>query len=147
VVFRGRQTARIDDKGRLKIPAEFRALIEQQYGARLFVTSLTGQYVRLYPMPVWEGVEAKLAAMPSTHPARVKFLDLANFFGQSAEIDAQGRVLIHPALRLEAAMNGDVDVIGLLTYLDIWNHARYDTRVRDNPLTADDLSALSAAGI
>jgi MraZ protein len=147
VVFRGRQTARIDDKGRLKIPSEFRALLEQQHGSRLFVTSLTGQYVRLYPMPVWEAVEAKLAAMPSTHPARVKFLDLANYFGQSAEIDGQGRVLIHPALRQEAEMVGDVDVIGLLTYLDVWNHARYDTRVRNNPLSADDLVALAAAGI
>jgi MraZ protein len=147
VVFRGRQTARIDDKGRLKIPSEFRALLEQQYGARLFVTSLTGEYVRLYPMPVWEAVEARLAAMPSTHPARVKFLDLANYFGQSADLDGQGRVLIHPALRLEATMVGDVDVIGLLTYLDVWNHARYDTRVRNNPLSAEDLAALSAAGI
>ena len=67
-MFRGRQTARIDDKGRLKIPSEFRALMEQQHGSRLFVTSLTGEYVRLYPMPVWEAVEARLAAMPSTHP-------------------------------------------------------------------------------
>ena len=146
-MFRGSQTARIDDKGRLKVPSEFRALIEQQYGSRLFVTSLTGEYVRLYPMPVWEGVEAKLAAMPSTHPARVKFLDLANFFGQTAEIDAQGRVLIHPRLRDEATMVGEVDVVGLLTYLDVWNHARFESRVRGNALTAEDLAALAAAGI
>jgi MraZ protein len=147
VVFRGRQTARIDDKGRLKVPAEFRALIEQQYGTTLFVTSLTGEYVRLYPMPVWEGVEAKLAAMPSTHPARIKFLDIANYFGQTAELDNQGRVLIHGALREEATMVGEVDVIGLLTYLDVWNHTRYDARVRSNLLSTDDLAALAAAGI
>lgn len=146
-MFRGRQSARIDEKGRLKVPSEFRALIEQQYGTKLFVTSLTGDYVRLYPMPVWEAVETKLAAMPSTHPARVNFTQKTNYFGQTAEIDNQGRVLIHQALRGEATMVGEVDVIGLLTYLEVWNHARYDALVRNNPLSSEDLAALAAAGI
>lgn len=146
-MFRGRQSARIDDKGRLKVPAEFRALIEQQYGTKLFVTSLTGEYVRLYPMPVWEAVEAKLAAMPSTDRARGKFVQLTNFFGQTAELDGQGRVLIHQTLREEATMVGEVDVIGLLNYLEVWNHARYDSLIRSNLLTSEDLAALAAAGI
>ena len=146
-MLRGSQTARIDDKGRLKVPSDFRALIDQQYGPRLFLTSLTGEYVRIYPMSVWEAIEARLAAMPSTHPARIKFLDVANYFGQPAEMDSQGRVLIHPRLREEASMVGDVDVVGLLTYLDVWNHERYDARIRGNPLTAEDMAALSAAGI
>ena len=146
-MFRGRQSARIDDKGRLKVPAEFRALIEQQYGTKLFVTSLTGEYVRLYPMPVWEAVEAKLAAMPSTDRARGKFVQLTNFFGQTADLDGQGRVLIHQTLREEATMVGEVDVIGLLNYLEVWNHARYDSLIRSNLLTSEDLAALAAAGI
>jgi MraZ protein len=147
VAFRGRLTARIDDKGRLKIPAEFRTPLEQGSGNRLFVTSLTGESVLLYPMPVWESIEAKLAAMPSTHPARVKFLNLTNYFGQTAEIDAQGRVLIHTALREEAGMVGDVDVVGQLDLLEVWNHARHEAQVRGNPLTTEDRAALAAAGI
>ena len=50
----------------------------------LFVTSLTGESVRLYPMPVWMALEEKLAKMPSTHPARLKFLDRVNYYGQAA---------------------------------------------------------------
>ena len=57
-MLRGNHPARIDDKGRIKVPNGFRTLIEQQYGAELFVTSVTGEYVRLYPMAVgwrWSG--------------------------------------------------------------------------------------------
>jgi MraZ protein len=147
-MLRGNHTAKIDDKGRLKVPSAFRASIEEKYGTRVFVTSLDGESVRVYPMAVWEEIEARLAAMPTTHPARRKFLDRASYFGQAAELDGQGRVLIHPRLRESAAINGEVAVLGLLTYLDVWNHERFvSSRIAQNPLTDDDLSALSASGI
>ena len=111
-MLRGNYAAKIDDKGRLKIPNAFRALVEKQHGTELFVTSLTGEYVRLYPMPVWLALEEKLARMPSTHPARLKYLDRVNYYGQTAEIDVQGRVVIHARLRESAGMAGDVDVFG-----------------------------------
>ena len=111
-MLRGNYAAKIDDKGRLKIPNAFRALIEKAHGTELFVTSLTGESVRVYPMPVWLALEEKLARAPSTHPARIKFLDRVNYFGQTAEIDAQGRVVIHQRLRESAGMAGEVDVFG-----------------------------------
>ncbi|MEE3202047.1 MAG: division/cell wall cluster transcriptional repressor MraZ, partial [Acidobacteriota bacterium] len=67
-MLRGNFCARIDDKGRLKIPTAFRALIGGKYGEALYVTSVTGESVRIYPMPVWLGIEEKLAKVPSTHP-------------------------------------------------------------------------------
>jgi len=60
-VLRGNYAAKIDDKGRLKIPNAFRALVEKTHGSELFVTSLTGESVRVYPMPVWLALEEKLA--------------------------------------------------------------------------------------
>ena len=69
-MLRGTYTAKIDDKGRLKIPNAFRALVEEKHGSDLFVTSLTGESVRIYPMPVWIAIEEKMAKVPSTHPAR-----------------------------------------------------------------------------
>ena len=77
------------------------------------MTSLTGESVRIYPMPVWLALEERLARAPSTHPARIKFLDRVNYFGQTAEIDAQGRVVIHQRLRESAGMAGEVDVLRL----------------------------------
>ena len=111
-VLRGNYAAKIDDKGRLKIPNAFRAVIEKQHGTELFVTSLTGESVTVYPMPVWLALEEKLARVPSTHPARLKYFDRVNYYGQVAEIDTQGRVVIHPRLREAAGMSGEVDVFG-----------------------------------
>jgi MraZ protein len=146
-VLRGNSPAKIDDKGRLKIPNGFRAAIQQDHGSELFVTSLTGQSVRIYPMPVWAEVERRIAQMPSTHPARQRFLDRVNFYGQVAEIDQQGRVLIQPRLRDSALMTGEVDVLGQQDYLEVWNHDRFVARLIAEPFTDDDAKALSDFGI
>ena len=146
-MLRGNHTAKIDDKGRLKIPNAFRTLIEGQHGSEVFVTSLTGEYVRVYPMPVWIALEEKLARVPSTHPARLKFFDRINYFGQTAEIDGQGRVVIHARLRESAGMAGEVDVFGQYDYLDVWNHERFVARMQREPFTDEDARALSEFGI
>jgi len=146
-VLRGNYSAKIDDKGRLKIPNAFRAVVEEQHGAALFVTSITGDSVRIYPMPVWMGVEERLGRMPSTHPARLKFLDRVNYFGQLGEFDSQGRVSLPTRLRVSAGMNGEVDVLGQVDYLEVWNHERLLARLDREPFTDDDARALAEHGI
>jgi MraZ protein len=146
-VLRGNYAAKIDDKGRLKIPNAFRALVEKTHGTELFVTSLTGESVRVYPMPIWLVLEEKLSRAPSTHPARIKYLDRVNYYGQAAEIDAQGRVVIHQRLRESAGMAGEVDVFGLVDHLDVWNHERFVSKMQREPYTDDDARALSEFGI
>jgi len=146
-VFRGNAPARIDEKGRLKVPTAFRSLLESKYGRELFLTSLTGEYVRVYPMPVWLENEQKLSEVPSTHPAKLRYLDRVNYYGQLSELDSQGRVLIPVRLREAATMSGDVDVLGLYNYLDVWNHDRLLTKMQREPYTDDDARALSEFGI
>jgi MraZ protein len=146
-VLRGNAPARIDEKGRLKVPTAFKTLIETQYGRDLYVTSLTGEYVRIYPLPVWLDIEEKLARVPSTNPSKLRFLDRVNYFGSAAELDVQGRVLIPVRLRESATMTGDVDVLGLATYLDVWNHDRLLNKFQREPFTDDDANALSGFGI
>jgi MraZ protein len=146
-VFRGNAPARIDDKGRLKVPNAFRSLLETKYGRELFLTSLSGEYVRIYPMPVWLEIEQKLGAMPSTHPARLRFLDRVSYFGSNGELDAQGRVIIPVRLRESATMTGEVDVLGQVNYLDVWNHDRFTSKLQREPYTDDDARALSEFGI
>jgi MraZ protein len=146
-VFRGNAPARIDDKGRLKIPNGFRSLLESKYGRELFLTSLSGDFVRIYPMPVWLDLETKLAAMPSTHPARARFLDRVNYFGDHGELDTQGRVVIPFRLRESASMTGDVDVLGQVNVLDVWNHDRILGKLQREPFSDDDARALSEFGI
>ena len=146
-VFRGNAPASMDDKGRLKVPTMFRQPLETKYGRDLFVTSLSGEFVRIYPMPVWLEIEQKLGEMPSTHPARVRFLDRVNYYGQVVELDAQGRVLIPVRLRTSATMTGEVDVLGQFNCLDVWNHERFESKLQREPYTDDDARALSEFGI
>ncbi|MCA1633583.1 MAG: hypothetical protein LC802_07670 [Acidobacteria bacterium] len=93
-MLRGNYTARMDSKGRLKVPTAFRRFLEEKYGPTVYVTSLTGECVRIFPLPEWESIEQRLALLPSMDPARRKFLDRTNYYGQQAELDGQGRVLI-----------------------------------------------------
>ena len=146
-MLRGSTSARIDEKGRLKVPNAFRRLVEEKHGRGVFLTSLTGEYVRIYPMPVWLELEERIAAMPSTHPAKLRFLDRVNYYGSDAELDSQGRVIIPVRLREAATMNGDVDVLGQVNYLDVWNHDRFVAKMQRDPFTDDDAKALSEFGI
>ena len=147
-MLRGNHPARVDDKGRIKVPNGFRTLIESQYGAELFVTSVTGEFVRLYPMAVWLEIERKLAGVPSTNPSKLRFLDRVNFFGQVVAMDKQGRVVLPQILRETAAMAGDVSVLGLQNHLAVWNLRRLQERLfKKEPFTEDDGRALSEFGI
>ena len=146
-MLRGNSPAKIDDRGRLKIPNGFRSFIEDEHGRDLFVTSVHGDSVRVYPMPVWAAIEKKLAALPSSNPARLKFLAWVNFYGQVTAIDSQGRVVIPSRLREAATMVGEVDVLGQIDYLEVWNHERFLAKLRSDPFTTADAQALSDLGL
>lgn len=147
-MLRGSYSAKIDDKGRLKLPNAFKSVVEEQHGgAGVYVTSVTGDSVRIYPMPVWLAVEQRLARIPSTHPARQKFLDRVNYYGQIGEFDGQGRIGIHGRLRDAAGMVGDVDVLGQVDFLEVWNHERFLAKLQREPFTDDDSSQLAEFGI
>ena len=146
-MFRGNAPASIDDKGRLKVPNLFRSLLESKYGRELFLTSLTGEYVRIFPMPVWLDLEQKLAQVPSSHPSKLRYLDRVNYFGQTAELDGQGRVVIPVRLRESATMSGEVDVLGHVNWLDVWNHDRFLIKLQRDAYTDDDARALSEFGV
>ena len=147
-MLRGNHGARIDEKGRLKVPNGFRALVESQYGPELFVTSVTGEHVKLYPMAVWLEIERKLAAVPTTNPSRLRFLERVNFYGQVVGMDKQGRVVLPQILRESAAMVGEVSVLGLQNHLAVWNQKRLTERLfKKEPFTDEDGRVLSGFGI
>jgi len=147
-MLRGNHPASIDDKGRLKVPNGFRTHIESQWGVELFVTSVTGEFVRVYPMAVWLEIERKLASVPSAHPSRMRFLDRVNYFGHAASLDKQGRVLVPQLLRESAAMTGEVSVLGLQNHLAVWNQKRLHERLfKQQPFTDEDGKALAEFGI
>jgi MraZ protein len=146
-MFRGSAPTKIDDKGRLKVPTDFRRFIEERYGVDLFVTSVLGDSALLYPLSVWEEVEARLQAMPSTDRTKSRFLERVSYYGQQVSLDGQGRILIPQILRESAGMNGDVVVSAQLDHLVVWNHDRFVARLEEQPFTEDDFRALAERGI
>ena len=146
-MLRGNYPARIDSKGRLKVPGLFRRYVEEKYGSQFYVTSLAGECVRIYPMPEWEAIEQRLSLLPSMVPARRKFLDRTNYYGQQSAMDTQGRILIHPLLRKSAQVVGDVVVLGYLTYLEVWEVDKFQQRMLSDPYTEEDEAAIARLGI
>jgi MraZ protein len=146
-MFRGSAPAKIDDKGRLKIPTDFRRAIEERYGLDLFVTSIEGDSALLYPLPVWEEIEARLGGMASTDRVKARYLERVNYYGQQSRLDNQGRLLIPPILRESAGMSGEVVVSAQLDHLVVWNRDRFARRLDEQPFTEEDFRALSERGI
>src|SRR5258707_2163652 len=93
-MFRGNHPTRVDEKGRLKVPAEFKRVIDEKYGQQFYITSLDGKVAQLYPFEEWERIEQKLAGLSTFNPTKKKFLDRVNYYGQMVEMDGQGRLLI-----------------------------------------------------
>ena len=92
-MFRGNHPTRVDEKGRLKVPAEFKRLIDEKYGTQFYITSLDGKVAQVYPFEEWQRIEEKLAKLSNFNPTKKKFLNRTNYYGQLVEIDGQGRVL------------------------------------------------------
>jgi len=145
-MLRGNYPAKVDEKGRVKIPASFLEAL-REYGNKFYVTSENGDYVRVYPMKIWNEIEEKLASLSSHNRTKQKFLTRTNYYGQVVELDGQGRILVPSILRESAQMRGDVDVLGNLNYLQIWNHTRFLDSLKASPITDDDEKTLDELGI
>ncbi|MFN0119530.1 MAG: division/cell wall cluster transcriptional repressor MraZ [Blastocatellia bacterium] len=148
-MLRGSYSARIDEKGRLKIPADFKRVLGQKYRAQdFFVTSLTGEYAWIYPMPEWEAIENRLAGFPLVDSPHRRFLDRTSYFGQIQQCDPQGRLLIHQMLRNVANLADEVTVLGHLTYMEVWSSEKFrQVRLVEQPFTLEDALRLSRAEV
>jgi MraZ protein len=144
-MFRGNHPARVDEKGRLKIPAEFKGRVDEIYGNHFYITSKDGKRAEIYPLKEWEKIEEKLAQIPSMNPAKQKFLDITSYYGQMADMDAQGRILLPQLLRETAKVTAEVVVFGKQTYLEVLNHEAFKAQL--TPLTDEEQKALSEFGL
>ncbi len=146
-MFRGSSPTKIDDKGRLKVPTEFRRLLEERYGPEVFITSVTGESAILYPLSEWEEIEERLVQAPSSNRAKQRFLERVNYFGQQLRLDSQGRVVVPQILRERAEMAGEVVVSGRIRYLEIWNRELFDKKLVEEPFTEEDFDDLAELGV
>jgi MraZ protein len=96
---RGIYPARVDEKGRLKLPAVFQQYLADLGEKKVFITSLDVRIARIYPISVWKENEI-LFDQPSDDPESVEDVKfIANDLGADSELDGQGRVLVPQELR------------------------------------------------
>jgi MraZ protein len=146
-MFRGNHPTRVDEKGRLKVPAEFKRVIDEKYGQQFYITSLDGDVAQLYPFEEWERIEQKLAGLSTFNPTKKKFLSKTNYWGQQVEMDGQGRLLLPQLLRDAARLKGEVAVTGYQTYLEVRNLEAYEQKVKAEKFTPEDEKTLDELGI
>jgi MraZ protein len=146
-MFRGNYPTRVDEKGRLKVPSDFKRLLDEKYGTQFYITSLDGKVAQVYPFEEWQRIEEKLARLSNFNPTKKKFLNRTNYYGQVVEIDGQGRLLIPSLLRESAGIQGEVAVVGNLTYLEVQSIEQYRKDIEENPFTGEDEKTLDELGI
>ena len=146
-MFRGNHPARVDEKGRLKVPAEFKRVMEEKYAQKFYITSLDGVVAQVYPFEEWERIEQKLASLSTFNPTKKKFLNRTNYYGQVVEMDGQGRLLVPQILRESAQIRGEVAVLGNLTYLEVRNLEAFRKEIDEQAFTDDDTKTLDELGI
>ena len=146
-MFRGNHPTRVDEKGRLKIPAEFKRVIDEKYAQKFYITSLDGIVAQVYPFEEWERIEQKLASLSTFNPTKKKFLNRTNYYGQVVEMDGQGRLLVPQILRESAQIRGEVAVLGYQTYLEVKNREALEKEIKEQPFTDEDIKTLDELGI
>ena len=146
-MFRGNHPTRVDEKGRLKIPAEFKRVIDEKYSTQFYITSLDGKVAQIYPFEEWETIEQKLAGLSTFNPTKKKFLSRVNYWGQQAEMDGQGRLLLPQLLREAAQIKGEVAVVGYHEYLEVRNLEAYRQEIVQEKFTPEDEKTLDDLGI
>lgn len=149
MLFRGTHSVKVDDKGRLKLPALVKDRLIAQYGAEAgyFVTSLTGDKVLIYPLAEWERIEDTLAQGSHFDKLKNKFLFTAAHYGAEATVDEQGRLLIPGKLRETAGMKGEVTLLWQLNHVEVYSQVRFEAEAEANRLTPEDFENLAKLGI
>ncbi|MGD0858375.1 MAG: division/cell wall cluster transcriptional repressor MraZ [Terracidiphilus sp.] len=143
-MFRGSHSAKVDEKGRLKLPAAFKQLLDAASVTQFFITSTDGEKAEIWPLPVWEEREKQLAQYSNLDDAVDTYLDLTGYYGQQMEMDNQARVLLPQILRGTAKLDAEVMVVGKLTYLEVRNREIFEQSLPDKKMTAEKREAVAA---
>jgi MraZ protein len=146
VGFIGNPKAKLDDRGRLKLPAEFKSFIDKKYGKdfnAFYIVSREGKDAEIYAMPEWQQHLAKVFKMPKSLAVRKKLLEAYTFYGDRVDMDPQGRLLFPEELRNAGMVNVEVKVSGEGTLLRVKGLDSLRESVKTNPFTAQETDLLA----
>ncbi len=120
-MFLGEYLHTIDDKGRLTLPAKFRA----ELAKGVVVTRGLDGCLFVHPMSEWERLSEKINSLPLTRKDARTLARLMYSGATDCAPDKQGRILLPNYLRDFAGVDGETVIIGLHNRLEIWNPERW----------------------
>jgi len=127
---RGAYPARVDDKGRLKLPSAFLSYLGNLPEKKVFVTSLDKVTARIYPISVWRANEILFENETEMAEEAADVLFLANHLGSDVEVDSQGRILLSPELRRALMLENQTVQLGFSRgAIDVYTEAEYNRRL------------------
>ena len=143
LVFTGEYRHTVDDKGRIAVPAKFRAQLAE--GA--FVSRWLDACLAIHTRAGWEALAERVAGLPITDQGSRLFQRFIFAGAIEAEVDRQGRILVPAYLRESAGLDGDAVVVGSRDHAEIWAPRRWDDyrRALDDPQSL--AKALEGLGI
>ena len=145
-MFRGNNPAKVDDKGRLKIPSGFKTLLDAANVTQFYITSSDGKSAEIWPLPEWEKKEKKLALQSTMNKAVQKYVSLTSYYGQQVEMDSQARVVLPQILRDRAKLDAEVVVLGKLVYIEVQNEKEFEKQLPVYEMTdaeRDEVAAMT----
>lgn len=138
---RGMYNGRLDDKGRIKIPATFQKYFESLPEKKLFVTSLDRRTAAIYPIATWRAMEMILDNFSEDPDAAEDTAFNANFLGAEVEMDGQGRILFNSELRRVAKLEGaELHLYWYRGHLEVMPDEMF--RQKDNRASANAVPSL-----
>jgi MraZ protein len=129
--FRGQSIHSLDEKGRLRIPARFRDVLQKHYSDALVLTMM-GDWLVAYPPEAWEQFEEKALDLSQVQLQQRAFIRYVISSAVPCEFDKQGRILIPPTLRAMAGLDKEVFLAGMLTNFEIWAKTKWDEQLRSS---------------
>jgi MraZ protein len=141
--FRGSYELKVDDKGRIKIPSKYLSVLEEQHGKALYITSVNGDRVFLYPLNVWEVIEQRIEQMKVRTPEIENYISRTSFWGNESEVDNRGRVLIPPELRTAGQLDGQARLIGKIDHMVLWNEDLFREKTLSGDFSDEKMNEVS----
>jgi MraZ protein len=138
-VFKGTYAHKIDEKGRLPVPAAFRRALAEARAEHVVVTRLD-QCLAAYPPAEWDRLEQQLRALPAFSPKARGLTRVLLSRAADCELDVQGRILIPPILRSAAGLEREAVVVGVLNRFEVWAPPAWSGFLQDSERLLDDAS-------
>ena len=140
-MFKGQFTYSIDSKSRISIPAKLRKHISPDANDTIVMTKGLSSCIDLYPLDEWQKIEDKLLKLNQFQPDDLRFIRMFVQYAHEDSMDSQSRILVPQMLIEYANIKKEVQIIGALRKIEVWNPKIYNDYLKQSPLSYEEIAS------